>query len=172
MRLHGFHVIWHPDLGIYLGEGEPEQSVADLPFARHVWSTSPNLLLSAPVYRSQEDAVTSTEHLPAGWVLRPILADLIVHGRVFASMLACMEAGLPPWMPAFDYRSDAYCRSADVGPLVAAIESQLSRYQGLLRIEWEVLPIGLRWGVYPTDPAKTEQALIARDRQDASAYWH
>lgn len=169
MRLHGFHVIWHADLGIYLGEGEPE---ADIPSARHIWSTSPNLLLSAPAYRNQDEVESSTENLPTGWMIRAVLTDLIVHGRIFASMLACMEAGLPPWLPAFDYRSDAYCRATDTGPLLAAIEVQLGRYRGLLQIERQILPTGLRWSTHPADRAKTEQALTARSRQDVCARWH
>lgn len=102
MRLTGFHIIWHPNLGVYLGKLSPRPQFADLPFAANVWSFTPNLLQSAPAFRNLDEAEAETEGLFDGWKLHAVEVDLLVDGQVFASMHACVAAGIPPWLPGWE----------------------------------------------------------------------
>lgn len=170
MRLDGFHVIWHPQLGIYLGEAEPEPEFSGLSFARYVWSSYPNLLLSAPAYRNEQEAQSDAQDLFGDWELRPVRADLVIQGRVFASMQACLASGLPPWIAAHDYLSESYCRTEAVGPLLTAIGRKLERYDDSVQIEWRRASGGLHWSIHPRDMTKTRRAVSARNRAGVLRY--
>lgn len=170
MRLDGFHVIHHPEYGIFLGEEEPPPEYVHLPAAWQIWSTSPNLFLSAPAYRNADEVRAKTTFLHEGWSLQPVAVDLLMYGEVYASMLMCVEAGLEPWVGAPEYQSTCYVRTPNSDPFYGAIAAQLSRYRRDMTIKINPVSAGLCWSVCPADMTKTREALIVRIREGDGAY--
>jgi hypothetical protein len=164
MRLAGFHVIVHPDLGIYLGEVEPRPQFAYLPFARHVWSTFPNPFLSAPAYRNIAEVEADTDQLTPGWKLHPVGADLLLGERVAVSMPACIQAGLEAWLCRLTQATECYLRTNAPRAIRHQLEQQAMRGSNRPSLAWTVSPHGLHWRM---TPAKPDEASAHNHRDPA-----
>jgi hypothetical protein len=150
MRLHGFHVVVHPSLGTYLGDGPARPEFGDLPFARQIWSSYPNLRIAAPAFRDVNEVDVFTDFLWSGWRLHEVVADFMMNGQALASMRNCLEAGLEPWLPGPAWASYSFCRTPHARKISAAIQSQSgSRCAVTIRM----IEDGIHWRIEPRERA-------------------
>lgn len=98
-------------------------------------------------------------------------ADIIIEGEVYASLRACMDAGLPPWLAAPDIVTEAYCRTDMPESLLQALARFRTLQAGVAEISWAEAAGGVQWSIRPRDRDRSERLLNARNRRGLSSVW-
>lgn len=89
----------------------------------------------------------------------------LIDGEVFASLRACIESGLPPWLVAPDLVTDAYCRMDRPAALFQAVSLFRTRQAGIAEISCTEGPAAIRWSIRLNDRRKSARLLSARNRR-------
>src|SRR5690606_11793705 len=84
-------------------------------------SNAPNVIQAAPAFRSAAEVEEKTNGLLDNGRFARSGRTSLIDGEVFASLRACIESGLPPWLVAPDLVTDAYCRMDRPAALLQAV---------------------------------------------------